>query len=205
MLRLQALQVLQQRGAMDPKQPVEVLMGGKRREMTVTRLNSDFRFAPRLPEKWEKVYIKNIQAGAKKNADWAAMGAVYFEIMNAVPAFYPARYNYAGSLMNRNRMEEAEPILRELVAAHPEYLFASATLLQLLCFQKRMEEADAFIKVVPMPEETHPDAMVAWFLAQNMYYEAAHRPKEARKSIEQALEISPDHPRVKALWKLYGE
>ena len=206
-LRFHALQVLRERGAIDPKQPVEILMDGKRRELvlTGTRLSSDFRFAPPLPPKWEKVYIKNVQAGTKKNPDWAAMGAVYFEIMNAVPAFYPARYNYAGSLMNQNRVDEAEPILRELVEAHPEYLFASATLLQLFCFQKRMKEAGTFIKAVAVPEETHPDAMVAWLLAQNMYYESAHRPKEARTSIEQARVISPDHPRVKALWELYGE
>ncbi len=205
-LRVAALQALQERGALDPKQSVEILLDGERREISLmgTRLNPDFRFGNSLPKALDALYAKTVRAGYKKRPDWETIGANYLRITKEAPEYYPARYNYAVSLLHRERVDEAEPILRELVAAQPEYLFAHATLLQILTNSGRKKQADALVKATAVPEETHPDAMAAWLVAQTLYHEAAGHYEEARRCLESAHDISPDNPSVQRLWKDYA-
>jgi len=204
-LRMAALQGLQERGEIAPQHQVEVFMGGKRREVTVTgtQLNPEFRYCEALPDKLERLFAKAIEAGCKKKPDWAAIGVIYEEILAAAPGYIPARFNYAVSLLNRRRLAEAEDILRALVSEHPEYLFARAALLQLFNEDGRDKQAKALLKSTAMPTETHPDAMVAWLMAQALYFENRKDFEEARKYIEQAHQIAPDKPRVKDWWKRY--
>jgi tetratricopeptide (TPR) repeat protein len=206
-LRIAAMQGLKERGATDPKQSVEVLLNGERREITLTgtRLNADFRFGEPLPKTLDALYAKTVKAGYKKRPDWEALGANYLRIMKEAPEYYPARYNYAVSLLHRKRVVEAEPILRELVATQPEYLFAHATLLQILSNAGRKKQADALFKATAVPEETHPDAMIAWLVAQTFYHESAEHYEEARRCLETAHDINPDNPSVKSLWTDYED
>ena len=205
-LRIAALQALRERGATDPEQNVEILLNGERREIALigTRLNTDFRFGEPLPKALDALYAKTVKAGYKKRPDWETLGANYLSIIKEAPEYYPARYNYAISLLHRKRVDEAEPILRELVAAQPEYLFAHATLLQILSNGGREKQADALVKATAVPEETHPDAMTAWLVAQTLYHEAAGRYEEADRCLESAHDISPDNPSVMALWEDYA-
>jgi len=202
-LRIAALQCLQERGALDPNQRIEIFLDGERRGTVLTglRLNPEFRFGEQLPKALEKLYEKAVMAGAAKRPDWAAIGATCLKIAKAAPDYFPARYNYAVSLLYRNRMVEAERILRELVAGQPDYLFAHATLLQLLCMDGRLKEAEAFLKATALPKETHPDAMTTWPVAQTLYHEAVKDFKKARDCIRSAHEISPEKPNVKRLWE----
>lgn len=202
-IRVAAVRILQDRGAIDPKQSVEILLDGERREISLagTRLNPDFRFGGPLPKALEAFYAKTVKAGYKKRPDWEAIGANYQRVMNEAPEYYPAHYNYAVSLLHRRRTDEAERILRKLVADQPEYLFAHATLLQILSNDGREKQADDLVKTTAVPEETHPDAMTAWLVAQTLYHDAAGRYEEADRCIESAHDISPDNPSVKALWE----
>ena len=206
-LRIAALQGLRERGETDPKQSVEILLDGERREiaLTGTRLDPDFRFGKPLPKALDALYAKTVKAGHKKRPNWETIGATYLRIMKEAPEYYPARYNYAVRLLHRRRVDELEPILRELVATQPEYLFAHATLLQILSNAGREKQADALFKATAVPKETHPDAMVAWLVAQTLYHEAADRYDEARRCIETAYDIDPDNPSVMALWEDYED
>lgn len=204
-LRMAAMQCLQERGEVNPQQRVEILFGGKRREVTLTgtKLNPDFRFAKALPKKWDDVYEKATLAASSKSPDWDALGTTFLKIIKAVPGYYPARFNYAVTLLNRGRMEEAETILSALVEEQPEYFFARAALLQLFNGDGRRKEAEALLKATVIPTETHPAAMSAWLVAQARYHEREKDFEEARKVIMQAYQISPDNPRVKNLWEKY--
>ncbi len=206
-IRLQAIRELRQREAIDLTNPIKVFLKGKYEEVKLsnTALNYDFRFAPELPEKWEKVYIKALKDGMKTKPDWKAIGENYLKILEAVPEFFPAYFNYAVGLVNQKCPEEAEPIFRELIQQHPAYLFATAALLQLLCSKKRLEEAAVLIEEHVTPVETHPDAMGAWFLAQYIFFATKGEYDAAAPCLEQAHEIIPDHPHVKALWKAYTD
>lgn len=202
-LRLAALQSLQERGALAPSQNVEVFLDGERRALalTGTRLDPEFRFGKQLPKALEKLYEKAVMAGCQKRPDWAAIGETCLKIVQEAPDYFPARYNYAVSLLYRNRMDEAERILRELVAEQPDYLFAHATLLQLLCKDGHMKEAGAFLKSTAVPKETHPDAMSVWLVAQALYHKGVKDFTKARDCIRSAHVISPDKPNVKRLWQ----
>ncbi|MDD2461389.1 MAG: tetratricopeptide repeat protein [Kiritimatiellae bacterium] len=206
-LRMEALQELDTRGELGPGQELNLFLNGERRHVAYkgTRLNPEFRFGKYLPEKLQKCYEKAVRAGYKKRPDWSAIGETYLRIIKEEPDYYPARYNFAISLIHRNRRDEAKTVLRGLVAEHPEYLFARATLLQILVGDDRMEEADALFQSADMPQETHPDAMVAWMVAQTLYHEAGERDEEAFRCIRSAHDLSPDSPAVAAIWPDYED
>jgi len=206
-LRSDALACLQERGSVDPQQRVEVFLDGKRREVILsgTKLNPDFRFGKELQKKWDALYAKAVKAGSKKNPDWDAIGEICLKIIEAEPEYYPARFNYAVSLLNRKRMDEAESILTALVAEYPEYLFARSALLQIFMRDRRTKEADELLRTTVIPTETHPAAMSAWLVAQALYYESVENFKEARKFVTHAHEIFPDNPRVTDLWEKYRD
>lgn len=206
-LRMWALQELNARGELKRQQTVEVFLHGKRCSTAfhATRLNPDFRFGKPLPEKWERRYAQIVEAGSGARPDWESIAASCFRILREVPDYYPARFNYAISLLNLGRMEDAEPVLRQLVTEQPEYLFARATLLQLFVRDNRMEESDALCHATEMPSETHPAAMVAWMVAQTFYHEKGARDQEAFECIRFAHDLAPESPSVANLWPAYAD
>ena len=206
-LRMDALGCLQERGEIEPQQRLEVLCDGKRREVVLsgTKLSPDFRFGDPLPPEVDTIYAAAVEAGTKKNPDWAALGKIYQRVMAQVPGFYPARFNYVVSLLYRRRMKEAERILIELVEKHPEYLFARAALLQLLLDGGRKKEADTLVEAYVAPAETHPGAMIAWLTVLVPYHEQRKDFELAFKYAQQAYQIAPDNPKVKNFWEAYKD
>ena len=78
-------------------------------------------------------------------------------------------------------------------------------MLQILVNGDRMDEADTLLRTADLPQETHPDAMVAWLVAQTLYHEEAARDEEAFRCIRTAHGISPDNLAVQALWPDYED
>lgn len=206
-LRMEAMQELDARGELSSQQEIEIFLNGERRQVAYkgTRLNPDFRFGHPLSEKLDKLYAKAVKAGYKKRPNWESIAETCLRVIKEAPDYYPARYNYAVTLLHRSRKGEAEVVLEGLVKAHPEYLFARATLLQILVGDGRLEEADALFRAGDVPLETHPDAMVAWMVAQALYHEAGGRDEEAFSCIRSAHELSPDSPSVAAIWHDYED
>lgn len=204
-LRLKALNGLQQSGMVKNGETMEVFVDGERRKISTagTKLDPDLRFAKQLPKALDRIYTKAIKAGQKNNPDWQSIGDIYRRVIKEETEFFPARYNYAISLIHRGQMAEAEPILHKLIDQHPEYLFAQATLLQMLVIDERLDEAEDLLKATAIPETTHPDAMVAWLIAQFLYHENAECFDEALACIRAAHEIAPDHPMVKRIMQDY--
>jgi len=195
-LRSKALSILQERGEIKPGEPVEMLVDGKRAKVQSVgvNLNPEYRFGPPLPRALDKIYVKAITDGRKPNPNWDKIGKVYEQVMHAQPDCYPARYNYAISLVHRQRHTEAEPILRELYEQHPDYLFAASTLVQLCMVQGRDAEAKAIIDSVTLPAETHPSAMVSWMIAQHMHWQQQGEHAAAERCLDMVRELAPDHP-----------
>jgi tetratricopeptide (TPR) repeat protein len=198
-LRSKALNMLQERGEIKPGELLEMLVDGKC--MTVKavgiKLNPEFCFSDPLPPALEKIYVKAITDGHKRNPNWERIGNAYQQIMRAAPDFYPVRYNYAVTLVHRQRYAEAEPILRELYEKHPDYLFAASTLVQLCMVQGRDDEAKAIIESITLPAETHPAAMVSWAIAQHLYWKNKEDYATAANCLDIVRDIAPDHPILK--------
>jgi tetratricopeptide (TPR) repeat protein len=199
--RLKAMMLLREREAFAQSETVSVLLDGVRKELEImiTKLNPEFQFMPPLPDPLCERFRNAVKAGHEKNPDWAAICGEYEAILREAPDSFPFAFNRAVCLTHLERMDEAEPVLRELVDAHPEYLFAHALLLQVLHTTGRDAEAKDFMKSVQMPAETHPDAVVAWHNAQCRYLLERGDVKEAFQCLEAARMIDPDHPNVKRL------
>jgi len=195
-LRSKALLMLQQRGEVKPGEPVEMLVNGKRAKVQSkgVNLNPEYRFGPALPRALDKIYVKAVTDGQKPDPNWDKIGKVYQQVMRAQPAFYPARYNYAISLVHCKRYTEADPILRELYEQHPDYLFAAATLVQLCMVQGWDAEAKTIIDSVTLPVETHPSAMVSWMIAQHLYWQQQGEHAAAERCLDMVRELAPEHP-----------
>ena len=206
-LRMAAITQLQHAGAVKPKQEVEILIKGERSKiiLTGTRLNPEFRFGGELTEALEALYEKAILDGKKKRPNWAAIGKLYQRIMQEAPDYYPARFNYAVSLLHQGFRDEAEEILRALIQEQPEYLFAWANLLHILIGKDCLAEAEELVKKAPVPEETHPQAMAAWLVAKTCYFEAIEDGKSAADCIASAYDIDPDNSVLQAMYEEYWE
>ncbi len=193
-LRMAAAMELHDRAALKQGEKLDVLYQGKRSEKALhtTKLDPDFQFCPALPPRLQKIYIKAVKAVRAKRPNWERLDALSQEIMSEAPDYFPMRYNYAVSLIRRDRDAEAEPILRDLVARHSAYLFAHAALLQLLCRQDRMDEADALVQACPMLDETHVSSYVAWLMALSVYYMQKDEEDIALQCVESASAINPD-------------
>jgi tetratricopeptide (TPR) repeat protein len=204
-LRIKALNHLQHAGAVKPGQQVEILIKGELKKVVMngTKLNPDFRFGGTLPDDLDKLYAKAIMDAQKANPNWAAIGRLYTRIIREAPHYYPARFNYAITLLNRGRMDEAEIGVRALVEEQPAYLFARATLLQIVLKKNRMAEAAELIKTATIPAETHPLAMSSWLVAQTLYFEKIGEADAARDNIQSAYHIAPESPSVQTLYKKY--
>ena len=204
-LRFEALCILKESGKIDQDQSIKMHMKGNREKVSfkTTSLNSDFSFGDPLPPKLDKQNIKAIKLMQKRNPDWKSIDEIHTKIMRERPEFYPARYNYAISLLRRGRTAEAKLVVEELVEKYPEYLFARSTLIQLLLNEDRVEKAEELITSMPDLEETHPDTMAVWMIGQALYFEHIEDYEEAFECVRSAHNISPDLQAVKNLWERY--
>ncbi len=206
-MRIRAATELANRGELPQGQKVEMFIKGRTTKVMLggVKLNPEFRFGPPLPKKLGKKYEKAVVAGEESDADWEKTGQVFLEILSEAPEYYPARYNYVVALLKKGKNDEALPILRDLVEKHPDYLFARATLLQLLLILNLDDEADELFKTTALPQETHPSAFAMWMAAQAIYHEDAERYDEAYSCIRAAHECAPQLTSVKRLWEAYKD
>lgn len=204
-LRLEAVQVLEMNGEIGNNESVEILLDGEKREIAVahTCLNPEFSFGSDLPPEIEPLYTKAIKAMQRKKPNFAKAGEMFQDVLHKLPAFYPAKYNYAVSLIQRGLMDEAEPVVREIVQAHPEYLFARSTLIQILLTDGRVDEAEELISSLPEIEETHPDAMAMWMCGRAKYYEYLEDFDKAADYVKQAYDLAPHMNAVQSFRERY--
>lgn len=113
-LRLQALQALSKQGAASATVPegVEVLLKGKRQKVTCTgtALNSDYVFCEDLPKKLAARYGKMIKESRGARPNWDKVETMCRQVLAEAPGDFPARYNYAISLMQRQCLKLAQKI-----------------------------------------------------------------------------------------------
>jgi tetratricopeptide (TPR) repeat protein len=206
-LRVQAITELANRGELVQGQEIEMFVKGRTTGVVLggIRLNPDFQFGNPLPKKLEKKYEKAVIASEKSNVDWKKIEQVFLEILSEAPDYYPARYNYVIALLKRNKNKEALPILRDLVEKYPDYLFARATLLQLLLLLHLDDEADELVRSTTLPQETHPAAFATWMVAQAVYHEEAERYEEAYSCARSAYNCAPQMKTVRRLWEDYAD
>ena len=95
--------------------------------------------------------------------------------------------NYASALARLGRVEEAEAIIRECFAHHPEYVFGAANYLMHLMVAGKMDEARAMIENYRLPQRIHPDAYLSWLRVEMRYYDMigdAMRLRNVKRSMD---------------------
>ena len=95
--------------------------------------------------------------------------------------------NYASALARLGRAEEAESIIRECFAHHPEYVFGAANYLMHLMVAGKMDEARAMIENYRLPQRIHPDAYLSWLRVEMRYYDMigdAMRRRNVKRSMD---------------------
>ena len=95
--------------------------------------------------------------------------------------------NYASALARLGRAEEAEAVIRECFAHHPEYVFGAANYLANLMVSGKMDEARAMIENYRLPQRIHPDAYLSWLRVEMRYYEKigdAERLQNVKRSMD---------------------
>ena len=205
-IRFHAANELQVRGALDTSKPLKFFAKGKVQEISLNtlQLNPDYQFTDPLPPEWETLNLQVIKESYKRKPDWTFVEKICLQILAAHPEHYPSEYNFCIALIHQNRAKEAEPHLVDLVRRAPHYLFARAALLQLLSINERFDEAAALVSAYITPKETHPQAMVAWLVAQSVYQEQIEDEELADTLLFQALKIDPDNLTANALRKQRG-
>ena len=131
----------------------------------------------------------------KKEPDNDFIKKVYKRIIAEAPDFYPARFNYAIMLMDEGD-SEAVTELRAILAINPDYLFASAALLQYLAEHGDRQAAIEVRDGTPIPDETHPDAWLAWLLANIELNLLLEEEGDTLAMFKQVSKLAPTNPRV---------
>ena len=95
--------------------------------------------------------------------------------------------NYASALARLGCVEEAEAVIRECFAHHPEYVFGAANYLGHLMSADKMDEARAMIENYRLPQRIHPDAYLAWLRVEMRYYDRigdAERSRNVKRTMD---------------------
>ncbi len=202
-LRMQAFQALQQRGEIKNNQEIEIYIRGRytKAQATGSYLNPEIKYGGELPRPLDARYQKAVRMLQDRTVKWEKLDQEFAAIAREAPEFFPARHNRAYTLLNLERDDEAENLLRDIVAKHPDYLFSSALLLELFTLQSRKQEAEQLIESTAIPDETHPSALTTWQIALTQYYHNQEDYDAAEQHLSMAHQIAPEHPIVKRLWQ----
>lgn len=176
--------------------PQDLWFKGKQRSVITRRhtLNPDYRFCPDPPAKWAKLFKDSVELMQQNPANAPIAAEGFKKVFTNAPEVFPARFNYATTLLAMGRFAEAETILRDILREHPTYLFAASALLRIMTRQGRMDEARDWLRTYEPPEETHPDAWLSWLFAQLAYHVKQGDRDAVRPFRDMIMRLAPDHP-----------
>jgi len=194
-VRFHALMCLGELGVLG-KEPVRVWDGNEWRDI---RLNSmeikppgpapSTDFAERLAE------MSRLNLAER----WKEAVALGRRLAEEAPQLPQPRYNLAIALRAIGREEDAEKIIKELVARFPDYLFARAALVSLRIQQKRIDEADELVRTASVPAETTIEGQTTWCAACVQMAFAHKDATQMRDSIRALRSLDPKHPLLKEI------
>lgn len=143
-----------------------------------------------LDPAYEESYFKAIRIvlnRASKESDLKEALRLLEDLHAKLPDDPAVSNNYASVLARLGRAEEAEAVIRECFAQHPEYVFGAANYLTNLMGSGKMDEARAMIENYRLPLRIHPDAYLSWLRVEIRYYEMigdAERLRNVKRSMD---------------------
>lgn len=187
--RMVALQRLCEIGDRKASEPARVFLNGDWQEVRMLATEVTTAAVRPLPEDLHP-RAEAAQA-ALHRGDWLTGEMLNREIIAAVPGDPRAYHNLAVALAGRGRDREAEEQLRQAMRIDPAYLFAPATLSQLLCRDGRVAEARALLGTVMLPARVHPSALATFHLARATVARAEGDEAGYRLAVDLAVRIEP--------------
>ena len=106
--------------------------------------------------------------------------------------------NLATAYEQQGRADEAEELLRLIHAQHPDYAFATLSLVRLALRRGDIPEAKALLDALGTHRRFHVSELAAFCDAQIELALAEDRPEAAQSWLEMWEQVTPDHPALVA-------
>lgn len=193
--RTVGMTMLRDHGAIGSDEPFDMFLDDEWVETGdyLIQADSSIKFLQPLPLELQGRFDKANEKMQGNDPDWQALYEEYDAILQEAPDAYPILMSRTECLLRLERYAEAEPVIRQLIAEHPQYLFAHAALLRLLFLSDRDAEAEEFVRTAEVPAVSHPEAIIEWYYA---CYQFNIRRKEldGARHFESLIEdINPRH------------
>jgi tetratricopeptide (TPR) repeat protein len=192
-LRHQAIQVADDAGLFSERQ-VRMWVRGEWQDLTLMGFEITEEPTPTLGPQVEPLASEGhdaLVAGQGAKAEQLLRRALELE-----PDAPSLLNNLAAALSMQGRNAEAEAIIRELHARHPDYLFARVGVARLHIRDGDLDAAEELLKPLLMRRRFHTTEAAALFAAQVDLLIARGNTDAARSWLAMWADIAPEHPEV---------
>jgi tetratricopeptide (TPR) repeat protein len=190
-LRMQAAQVVSDAGLFPPGL-VTLWADGEWRDLLL--MGFDIHNEPTVehgPEV-ERVGGEAVEALHRKDGDEAER--LLREALALEPDAPDLLNNLAIAYEQQGRSEEAEALLHQIHAQHPDYAFSTLSLVRLALRRGDIPEAKELLDTLGTQRRFHVSELAAFCDAQIELALAEDRPEAARSWLEMWEQVTPDHP-----------
>lgn len=192
-LRMRASQEASRAGLIPPGM-ARMYLKGQWREVLLLGMEihnePDTAFRPAVQELFEQAYDR-LYAG-----DGAGAEALLRQADALEPNHPSIRHNLAMALEVQGRRAEAEALIRENFARHPDYLFARCLLARLAAQRKQLDEARTLLEPLLTQKRFHFSEFAAYAMAQIDLLLAEGAADSARSWFEMWSSADPEHPQL---------
>jgi tetratricopeptide (TPR) repeat protein len=170
-MRLQAAEILAERGEIDTTQPVILYSRGKQQELQL--MNYEVYSEPvasALPEE-AQVHLEVASEALYDGKPDKALEEIEAGL-GIVPDERTFLNQKSVALMNLNRTAEAEAVIHRMAELYPDYLFARCAMAQLATRKRRLDEAEEWLKPLRTRSRFHISEFRALAYAQSALLKA---------------------------------
>ena len=116
--------------------------------------------------------VKDIQTFHPGSARWTRAKETFSRLVEKDADDFRAAYNLVTVLMVEGDFEKGLALLRDIRAKHPEYGHAAARTLQILCREKKFDEARKLVESFRPGPRMHAEEYARWFMAAGKFHRA---------------------------------
>ncbi|HVF11109.1 MAG TPA: tetratricopeptide repeat protein [Abditibacteriaceae bacterium] len=200
-LRVEAAQVAREAGVLAPGPDgmVRLWVQGEWRELLMMGFEVHGEPQRRFSRSMENLVAKALEH--LRHDDGVAAEMLLQEALTEYPDDPSLLNNLARSYEIQGRREEALRLTEEIMARHPDYVFARATLARVAVDDGDLKRAEALLQPLWQKQRLHFTEMAAWFAAQIELFLAQGNPDAARSWLAMWEQADPDAPALAGLRK----
>jgi tetratricopeptide (TPR) repeat protein len=198
-MRLEASQVVREEGVLTPDEQgcIRLWVQGEWRELMLMGFE--------VHDDYERRYsrsVENLLAKAHeqiRDGDGVAAELLVRRALEEYPDDPALLHSLAVAREIQGEGDEARRLNEELLASHPDYLFARTSLARLMIRDGDLPRAEELLRPLWKRSRLHHSEMAAWFAAQIELFLAQRNPDAAQSWLEMWEQTVPDAPLLPAL------